>query len=52
LSGTFEKGAKVDLWSTIGGILRNAFVRALVPKLEPGVPLPDGNNQPAPAQSG
>ncbi|HET7624421.1 MAG TPA: YhjD/YihY/BrkB family envelope integrity protein [Verrucomicrobiae bacterium] len=41
ISGTFESGGNVDLWTTIGGILQNAFIRALLPKLnQPAVPLP------------
>jgi hypothetical protein len=43
ISGSFQKGARVDLWTTIGGILQNAFVQALSPKFIRPVPLPAGN---------
>ena len=33
ISGSFES-SNVDLWTTVGTLLRNAFVRALVPKLD------------------
>ena len=33
ISGNFEK-TEVDLWTTVATLLRNAFVRALVPKLD------------------
>jgi len=33
LQGNFEK-TDIDVWATIGGILRNAFVRALLPKVD------------------
>ncbi len=36
-------GAKTtDIFATIGNILRNAFVRAYLPRLEPGQQVPDG----------
>jgi len=44
LSGTFEK-TDVDLWATIGGVLRNAFVRALLPKVDRSVQLEDIEKQ-------
>ena len=40
LSGTFDK-ANVDIWATIGGVLRNAFVRALLPRIDRSVRLQD-----------
>jgi hypothetical protein len=36
ISGNFEK-TDVDIWATIGGILKNAFVRALLPKFDQSV---------------
>lgn len=46
ISGKFERSADVDLWATVGGVLQNAFLRALTPKLSrPTTPLPD--DQPA-----
>ena len=30
--GQFQSGNNVDLWATIGGVMQNAFFRALVPK--------------------
>lgn len=33
VEGTFEKG-HVDVWRSVGCLLRNAFVRALLPKLD------------------
>jgi hypothetical protein len=48
ISGSFETGAKADLWTTIGGILRNAFVQALLPRANsPPVPLPTEGENPA-----
>jgi hypothetical protein len=40
ISGTFEK-TNVDIWATIGGILRNAFIRALVPRIDRSIRLED-----------
>jgi len=39
LSGRFDK-PQPDLWATIGGLLRNAYIRALVPGIEGTVGLP------------
>jgi hypothetical protein len=36
ISGNFEK-TDVDLWTSIGGVLRNAFVRALLPNVDRSV---------------
>jgi hypothetical protein len=36
ISGSFTK-ANVDLWSAIGSLLRNAFVRAIVPRIDRSV---------------
>jgi len=33
ISGNFEK-SEVDIWTTVGGTLKNAFVRALLPKFD------------------
>jgi len=44
ISGTFEK-KDVDIWATIGGVLKNAFVRALLPKFDTGVSLDDVKNK-------
>jgi len=42
ISGQFQSGNNVDLWATIGGVMQNAFFRALVPKInQPSTPLPD-----------
>lgn len=47
ISGTFYARSSVDLWATVGGVLENAFIRALVPKINsPSTPLP--SNQMAP----
>jgi hypothetical protein len=40
LSGNFEQ-TDINLWATIGGILRNAFVRALLPNVERSVDVED-----------
>lgn len=40
ISGVFKRGSTIDLATTIGGILQNAFVQALSPKLIPPVGLP------------
>lgn len=40
ISGTFNQKS-VDLWATIGGVLRNAFIRALVPKIDRSVRMQD-----------
>lgn len=40
ISGTFNK-TNVDLWATIGGVLRNAFIRALVPRIDRSVRMPN-----------
>lgn len=46
IAGRFQSTNNVDLWATIGGVLRNAFVRALVPKMnQPTTPLPDQQNE-------
>lgn len=36
IEGSFEAGARLDVWAAIGGILRNAFVQALQPGLQEG----------------
>lgn len=42
ISGQFQSGNNVDLWATVGGVMRNAFFRALVPKVnQPTTPLPN-----------
>jgi hypothetical protein len=41
ISGTFEKGNNVDLWTTIGGVLRNAFIRVIVPRIDQSVDIKD-----------
>jgi hypothetical protein len=53
LSGTFEK-TSVDLWSTIGGVLKNAFVRAVVPKIDRSIRVEDveKNNKAPPSPTG
>ena len=38
VSGNFEK-TDIELWATIGGILQNAFVRALVPKVDRNIDI-------------
>ncbi len=38
ISGTFEK-TDIDMWATIGGILKNAFVSALLPNVDRSVSL-------------
>lgn len=40
LSGSFEK-PEVDILATIGGILKNAFIKALVPSVEGSVSIQD-----------
>ena len=40
ITGEFEAGTQVDLWTTIGGILRNAFFQALRPGIRQPVTLP------------
>src|SRR6185503_15269096 len=40
ISGNFEK-TDVDIWATVGGILKNAFVRALLPKFDQSVSVQD-----------
>lgn len=43
IDGSFQRGGSVDLWAAVGGILRNAFVHALLPKMNPPVVgLPGG----------
>ena len=44
ISGTFEK-ANVDIWATVGGILKNAFVRALLPKFDTDVSVQKVQNK-------
>jgi Domain of Unknown Function (DUF748) len=39
LSGRFDK-PQPDLWATIGGLLRNAFVQALMPGIEGSIGVP------------
>lgn len=42
ISGQFQSGNNIDLWATVGGVMRNAFFHALVPKINhPTTPLPD-----------
>ena len=33
ISGNFDK-SNIDLWGTIGGELRNAFVRVIIPRID------------------
>jgi hypothetical protein len=40
VSGSFSD-VHADLWSAAGSLLKNAFVRALLPKIEPPVKLKD-----------
>jgi hypothetical protein len=40
ITGTFEK-TDVHVWSAVGTLLRNAFIRALVPKLDQKVSVED-----------
>jgi len=40
ISGNFQK-TNVGLWATVGGVLRNAFVRALLPRIDRSVRMPD-----------
>ena len=40
IEGTFDSGGEIDLWATIGGILRNAFLQALAPGIPRPVELP------------
>ncbi len=40
ISGNFEQ-TDVNLWATIGGILKNAFIRALLPDVERSVDVED-----------
>ena len=46
IEGQFEQGASVDLWATIGGILRNAFFSAIKPGVPGPVGLPPERNSP------
>jgi hypothetical protein len=39
-SGNFES-TDVDIWATVGGILKNAFVRSLLPKVDRSIKLED-----------
>lgn len=41
ISGDFKSGSKVGVMSSIGGILKNAFIRALLPKLDSSVNFKD-----------
>ncbi len=50
ISGTMAKGSNVPVWTTIGGILRNAFVRALLPQVTRSVPLPGSAHSRAPPE--
>jgi hypothetical protein len=40
LSGNFDQ-TDVDIWATIGGILKNAFVRSLLPSIDRSVDIED-----------
>ncbi len=40
ISGSFTS-AHTDIWSSVGNLLHNAFIRALLPKIEPKVNLED-----------
>jgi hypothetical protein len=42
IKGRFDK-AEPDVWAAIGGLLRNAFIQALVPGIEGSVGLPHGS---------
>ena len=48
IAGEFEQGTQIDLWTTIAGILRNAFFEALRPGIRQPVTLP---GQPDPESS-
>ena len=50
ISGTFDQ-KKVDLWATVGGILKNAFVRALLPEVDRSVDFQQVEQKP-PAPTG
>jgi hypothetical protein len=41
IEGNFETGNSIDLWTTISGVLRNAFLEALQPGVPAPVPLPE-----------
>lgn len=40
ISGNFNQ-TNIDIWATIGGVLRNAFVRALLPTIDRSVRMQD-----------
>jgi hypothetical protein len=42
LRGRFDK-PEPDLWATIGGLIRNAYIQALVPGIEGSITLPGGS---------
>jgi hypothetical protein len=41
-SGDLSGTTTADILAAVGNLLRNAFVRAYLPRLEPGPPMPDG----------
>jgi hypothetical protein len=59
ISGTFS-GTKIDIWGAVGSLLHNAFIRALMPRIDQPVHLqsvdanapPTGANEPAGASNG
>ena len=44
ITGEFEQGTQIDIWTTLGGILRNAFLQAIAPGVPGPVQLPGGSN--------
>lgn len=44
VSGSFDK-SKVDIWAAVGSLLHNAFIRALLPRLERPVTLQNSGLQ-------
>ena len=46
LHGRFDK-PQPDLWATIGGLLRNAYIQALVPGIEGSISLPNEGGEKA-----
>jgi hypothetical protein len=41
-SGDLSGTTTADIFATVGNVLRNAFVRAYLPRLEPGPQMPYG----------
>jgi hypothetical protein len=46
ISGDFEKGSNIDTLTAVGGILKNAFVRALLPQVDRSVNVKDLEQKP------